>query len=129
MRIEHVAIWTKNLEKLKDFYIKFFHGTCGEKYVNSKKGFESYFIKFEDGTRIELMQMSSIPLNANDIEKQYMGIIHIAFSVGSKVKVEELTEKLRAEGYKIVSEPRTTGDGYYESCVLDLDGNRIEITI
>lgn len=129
MRIEHAAIWTQNLDKLKEFYVKFFDGTCGEKYINSKKGFESYFIKFEEGARLELMQMSSIPLNINDIERQYIGIIHIAFSVGSKEKVDELTEKLRAEGCKIVSEPRATGDGYYESCVLDLDGNRVEITI
>ncbi|MCT4594788.1 MAG: VOC family protein [Anaeromicrobium sp.] len=129
MRIEHVAIWTNNLEKLKDFYVEFFNGTCGEKYINSKKGFQSYFIKFQDGPRLELMEMYSIPSNKNDIEKQYIGIIHIAFSVGSKVKVDELTERLRSEGYKIVSEPRTTGDGYYESCVLDLDANRVEITI
>lgn len=129
MKIEHIAIWTPNLEKLKNFYVKFFDGTCEEKYINSKKGFESYFIKFEDGSRLELMQMSSIPSNINDIEKQYIGIIHIAFSVGSKVKVDELTEKLRAEGYNILSEPRITSDGYYESCVLDLDGNRVEITI
>lgn len=129
MRIEHIAIWTQNLEKLKDFYVNFFDGICGEKYINSKKGFESYFIKFEDGARLELMQMSSIPPNKNDIEKQYIGIIHIAFSVGSKERVDELTEILRANGYSISSEPRITGDGYYESCVLDLDGNRIEITI
>ncbi len=129
MRIEHVAIWTQNLEALKDFYVNFFNGNCGEKYVNEKKGFESYFISFEDGVRLELMQMSSIPSNKNDIEKQYIGIIHIAFSVGSKVKVDELTENLRSHGYKILSEPRITGDGYYESCVLDLDRNRIEITI
>lgn len=129
MKIEHVAIWTQNLEKLKDFYVKFFDGNCGEKYINSKKGFESYFIKFEDGTRLELMQMASIPSNLNNIEKQYIGIIHIAFSVGSKVKVDKLTEKLRVEGYKILSEPRITGDGYYESCVLDLDENRVEITV
>lgn len=129
MKIEHVAIWTRNLENLKDFYVKFFHGVCGNKYINSKKGFESYFIKFDDGSRLELMQMSSILPNLNDINKNYMGIIHIAFSVGSKTKVDELTSKLRTEGYKILSEPRNTGDGYYESCVLDLDGNRVEITI
>lgn len=129
MRIEHIAIWTQNLEELKNFYVNYFGGICGEKYVNSKKGFESYFISFENGARLELMQMSSIPSNKNDIEQQYIGIIHIAFSVGSKVKVDKLTEILRSHGYKVLSEPRITGDGYYESCVLDLDGNRIEITI
>ncbi len=129
MRIEHVAIWTKNLEELKDFYVRFFNGNCGEKYINCRKGFESYFIKFEDGSRLELMHSASIPSNKNDTKKQYIGLIHMAFSVGSKEKVDELTEELRYHGYIIVSEPRITGDGYYESCILDLDGNRVEITV
>lgn len=128
MRIDHVAIWTKHLEELKDFYVEFFNGTCGEKYINSKKGFESYFIAFDDGSRLELMRTSTIPLNENSIGEQYIGIIHMAFAVESKLKVDELTETLRVKGYTIFSEPRVTGDGYYESCILDLDGNRIEIT-
>lgn len=129
MKIEHVAIWTHNLEDLKDFYINYFDGISSEKYINSKKGFQSYFIEFEDGSRLELMQMDSIVSNIIDISKQYTGINHIAFSVGSKTKVDELTNKLEINGFDIISLPRTTGDGYYESCVTDLDGNRIEITI
>ncbi|WP_331619354.1 VOC family protein [Vallitalea guaymasensis] len=129
MKIEHVAIWTNNLEKLKDFYVNYFEGNCGTKYINPKKGFESYFIKFEDGCRLELMQMSSIVSNTTDINQQYTGISHIAFSVGSKTKVDEITKKLEIEGFNVLSQPRTTGDGYYESCITDPDGNRIEITI
>ncbi|GMQ56137.1 VOC family protein [Vallitalea sediminicola] len=129
MKIEHIAIWTHNLEDLKDFYINYFDGICGEKYINSKKRFQSYFIEFEDGSRLELMQMDSIVSNITDISKQYTGINHIAFSVGSKTKVDELTNKLEIDGFNIINLPRTTGDGYYESCFTDIDGNRIEITI
>ncbi|WML33656.1 VOC family protein [Clostridium sp. OS1-26] len=128
MKIEHVAIWTKDIEKLKKFYVDYFDGIAGDKYTNSKKQFESYFIKFESGARLEIMQMPTIPQNLNDIINQYIGLIHIAISVGSVEKVNELTDRLRNAGYKVVGEPRHTGDGYYESCVLDPDGNRIEIT-
>ena len=82
MKIEHVAIWTRNIEKLKEFYVEFFNGTCGEKYINPKKGLETYFIIFDDGARLELMQMDSIPSNTNVIDNQYIGIIHIAFLLG-----------------------------------------------
>ncbi len=128
MKIEHVAIWTKDIEKLLNFYVEYFEGIPGDKYTNTKKQFESYFIKFESGARLEIIQMPTIPANLNDTVKQYIGLIHIAISVGSIEKVNVLTEKLRNAGYKIVSEPRYTGDGYYESCILDPDGNRIEIT-
>jgi len=129
MKIEHIAIWSRDIEKLKSFYIDHFEGTAGDKYVNKQKQFESYFITFESGARLELMQMPAIPNNYNSIEEQYLGIIHIAFSVGSNEKVDALTGNLRNAGCVVVSEPRLTGDGYYESCVLDPDGNRIEITI
>ncbi len=129
MKIEHVAIWSKDIEKLKDFYVDYLNGIAGEKYKNTKKQFESYFVKFESGARLELMQMPSIPFNLNDNINQYIGLTHIAFSVGSVGEVNKLTELLRATGYKVVSEPRYTGDGYYESCVLDPDGNRVEITL
>jgi lactoylglutathione lyase len=128
MKIEHIAIWTENLESLKQFYVKYFHVSCGEKYINPKKNFESYFLSFEDGCRLELMQMPGVPASLNDPHKQFSGLIHFAISVGSKVKVDLLTEQLRSDGYAIVGEPRTTGDGYYESVVLDPEGNRIEIT-
>ena len=129
MRIEHIALWTRNLEKVKSFYVHYFNGTVGEKYFNPIKKFESYFIQFKSGARLEIMQMPTIPENLNDIDEQYLGLIHLAFSVGSEEKVNELTEELRIAGYRVVSEPRHTGDGYYESCVLDPDGNRVEITV
>ena len=128
MRIEHVAIWTRNIEKLKMFYIDYFGGIAGEKYTNSKKSFESYFITFNSGARLELMQMPSILLNLNETGSQFIGLIHIAISVGSIEKVNSLTEELLKAGVTVVSEPHFTGDGYYESCVLDPDGNRIELT-
>jgi lactoylglutathione lyase len=127
MRIEHIALWTKDLERIKDFYVEFFCGKPNDKYVNHKTGFESYFITFDSGTRLEIMQMPSIPVNRNDIDEQYTGYIHIAMSVESRKNVDELTNELRKRGHRVVSEPRETGDGYYESCVLDPDGNRIEI--
>ena len=129
MRIEHVAIWTGNLETLKKFYIKYFNCTAEDKYHNASNDFESYFLSFDNSTRLELMQMPSIPNNLNNPKVQYKGIIHIAISVGSKENVVEITEKLRSDEYTIISEPQTTGDGYFESCVLDPDGNRIEITV
>ena len=129
MRIEHVAIWTRDLERLKRFYTKYFNCIAGNKYRNESNDFESYFLSFDNGARLELMQMPSIPNNLNNTKIQYEGIIHIAISVGSKEKVVEITEMLRSDEYTIVSEPQTTGDGYFESCVLDSDGNRVEITV
>lgn len=128
MHIEHIAIWTTNLERLKQFYVTYFNAKAGHKYINSTKNFESYFLTFDKGSRLEIMQMPEIPTSANDLYKQFTGLIHFAISVGSKDKVDTLTERLRSDGYEVVGEPRTTGDGYYESVVLDVDGNRIEIT-
>lgn len=129
MNINHVALWTNHLEEMKDFYIKFFNAKPNEKYINSKKNFESYFLSFDNGTRLELMTI----INKNFIENipidENTGYTHISFSAGSKEKVDELTEQLRNEGYKIFDGPRTTGDGYYETKTVDFDGNIIEITI
>lgn len=129
MRIEHIAIYCKDLEAMRNFYENYFDGKSNEKYVNTKKGFESYFISFADGARLELMQMVGIPTSKNNIYEQFTGLIHFAVSVGSKEKVDELTEKFRKDGFEIIGEPRWTGDGYYESVILDIEGNRIEITI
>lgn len=128
MKIEHIALWTFDLEKIKNFYVRYFGGRPGEKYHNEEKGFESYFLSFDSGARLEIM---TITLMVEDEEKEMLktGFSHIAFSVGSKEKVDDLTDVLRRNGYMIVSEPRLTGDGYYESCVLDPDGNRVEITV
>jgi len=129
VKIEHVAIWTGDLERLKRFYTKYFNCIAGNKYRNGSNDFESYFLSFDNSARLELMQMPSIPNNLNDSKMQYEGITHIAIAVGSKENVVEITEKLRSNEYTIVSEPQTTGDGYFESCVLDSDGNRVEITV
>lgn len=129
MQIEHIAIWTKQLEILKDFYVKYFKASANEKYHNPKKSFSSYFLSFENGCRLEIMEKEGIPANINNIYDEYTGLIHFAVSVGSKEKVDEMTEKFRNDGFEIVGEPRITGDGYYESVILDPDKNRIEITI
>jgi catechol 2,3-dioxygenase-like lactoylglutathione lyase family enzyme len=125
MNIAHIAIWTDDLEAMKDFYTTYFGGVSNEKYVNTIKKFESYFITFDSGARLELMHKDSIikPLDA----EERIGITHIAFSLGSTDAVLSLTERLRTDGIRIVGEPRTTGDGYFESVILDLEGNRIEL--
>ena len=129
MTLEHVAIWTPNLERLKEFYVTYFGGLPNAKYTNPVRGFESYFLSFESGARLELMQMPTIPENLNDpIEKQYMGIIHLAFGVETMKEVEDLAELLKANGFPILSGPRKTGDGYYEFETLDPDNNRLEVT-
>lgn len=126
MKIEHIAIWTNNLERLKNFYEKYFNAVSNNKYINSKKGFSSYFLSFETGTRIEIMQKPQLDQNAN---KEKIGLTHFAFSVGSKEEVDRLTSLLETNGVLILSYPRTTGDGYYESLIADPDGNQIEITL
>lgn len=128
MKIEHIAIWTRDIEKMKGFYVTYFQISVGEKYINGKKNFHSYFLTFDDGCRLELMYMPGIPGNSNQTE-QYIGLTHLAIAVGSKERVDSLTEQLRMDGYKIIGEPRTTGDGYYESVILDPEDNRIEITV
>lgn len=129
MRIEHVAIWSKDIEVLKTFYTKYFQCTPGEKYSNPKKNFESYFLSFDGGARLEIMQMPGIEHHPGNSASQFIGLTHLAISVGSREIVDSITEKLRTDGYVIVGEPRTTGDGYYESVILDPEQNRIEITI
>ena len=129
MHIEHIAIWTNNLEELKSFYQTYFQARAGEKYMNPDKGFESYFLAFVSGARLELMRMPGIPESRNDIDDQFTGYIHLAISVGSEQEVDSLTARLRQDGYRVVGKPRRTGDGYYESVVLDPDGNRVEITV
>ena len=129
MKLEHLAIWTKDLDRLKIFYEKYFHARAGEKYFNSNKQFSSYFLYFEDGCRIEIMQKPGLTELVDTFGNENKGLAHFAFSVGSKQKVDELTNQLRTDGFAIISEPRTTGDGYYESQVADPDRNLIEITI
>ncbi len=129
MYIKHIAIWSKDIDKLKIFYETCFGAKAGKRYVNPAKQFESYFLTFADGASLELMQKPGISELPYDEEKQFAGFSHLAISVGSKEQVDSLTARLGKDGFTIVSKPRQTGDGYYESCVLDPDGNRIEITI
>ena len=129
MKIEHLAIWVDDLETMREFYLTYFDFTSGEKYTNEKKGYSSYFLVFGDGeTRLELMKLKDI---TSDPGKRGLmkGMAHFAISVGSKEAVNQLTERLRRDNYTIESEPRTTGDGYYESVVLDPEGNYVEITV
>lgn len=128
MHIEHVAIWTRDLERLRVFYETYFDARSGQKYVNEGKQFASYFLSFSSGARLELMSMPHIPETRNDVLQQFTGIIHVAFSTGSEEQVDRLTRRLVDDGFTVVDGPRRTGDGYYESVVLDPDGNRIEIT-
>lgn len=128
MKINHLAIWVKDLEKSKKFYIKYFGAVANEKYHNPVKKFSSYFLSFgDDNIRLELMYKPNI-FTSKQSDSETVGLAHFAFSAGSKEEVDLLTEKLWEEGYKILDGPRTTGDGYYESVIADPDGNRIEIT-
>ena len=127
MKIEHIAMYVTDLEKARDFFVRYLGRVSNDGYHNVNTDFRSFFVSFEDGARLEIMTKPEVvdaqkPLNRT-------GYAHIAFSVGSKEKVDELTERLRADGYEVVSGPRTTGDGYYESCVVGIEGNQVEITV
>ena len=129
MTLEHVAVWTNRLEQLKDYYFTYFDGIPNDKYTNNKKGFESYFLTFASGARLELMQMPAIPDNLNDtVKAQHQGIIHLAFGVDTMQEVDEKAARFAKDGFTILSGPRKTGDGYYEFETLDPDNNRLEVT-
>ncbi len=127
MKIEHIAMYVNDLEKAKAFFVKYFAAKSNDRYLNQKTNFQSYFLSFDDGARLEIMNkpgMSDLP---KDLART--GYVHLAFSVGSEDKVNALTAELKADGYEVISGPRMTGDGYYESCLLVLEGNQIEITV
>lgn len=125
MKIEHIALYVRDLEVTKNFYMKFFSLQCNKKYTNAK-GFSSYFLTFESGARVEIM---SLPELNQSGKLPCFGYAHIAISVGSAECVDRLTKCIENDRYKVISQPRTTGDGYYESVIADPDGNLIEITI
>ena len=127
MKIEHVAMYVKDLERARDFFVKYFNASSKDGYHNKSTDFRSYFLTFEDGARLEIMTRPDIQDDEKSLKRT--GFIHLAFSVGSKEKVDELTERLKSDGYEVISGPRTTGDGYYESCVIGVEGNQIEITV
>lgn len=126
MKIEHIAMYVNDLEAARSFFVSYLGGRSNDGYHNRNTGFRSYFISFDDGARLEIMNKPEM----EDIEKPLnrTGYVHIAFSVGSRARVDELTDELRSSEYEVVSRPRTTGDGYYESCVVTVEGNQIEIT-
>lgn len=127
MKIEHIAMYVKDLEGAKQFFERYMGAVSNEMYHNKTTGFRSYFLSFEDGARLEIMNKPDM----DDADKtlQRTGFIHVAFSVGSREKVDMLTAQLKEAGYEVISGPRTTGDGYYESCIVAIEGNQIEITV
>ena len=127
MRIEHIALYVNDLESARRFFVKYFGATSNDSYHNPQTDFRSYFLSFDKDARLEIMnkpKMSNLPKEINRT-----GYAHITFSIGSKEKVDTLTAELKADGYEVISGPRTTGDGYYESCIIALEDNQIEITI
>jgi len=126
MKIEHIALYVTDLETMKKFYEDYFSAKSNDKYHNPTTGLETYFLSFDEGSRLELMTRPDIVSQEKPLFRT--GITHLAFSTGSKELVNQLTQRLKNDGYEVISGPRTTGDGYYESCVLDPEGNQIEIT-
>ncbi len=151
MHIEHAALWTKDLQRLVAFYVEYFGAVAGERYFNPRRQFTSYFLSFSSGARLEVMSTSPTqPAGARSAssptgdaaptqpppsgsaptgEGPGVGAAHLAFATGSEAQVDALTARLRTAGYPVLDGPRRTGDGYYESVVLDPDGNRVEITV
>lgn len=127
MKVSHIAIYTKDLEKMKNYYETYFSAKSNQKYHNPATGLETYFLSFEEGTKLEIMTRPN--LHENDTPTLHTGWAHLAFSVDSKEKVDSLAQQLLADGYTVFSGPRVTGDGYYESCVSDPDGNQIELVV
>ncbi len=127
-RIDHVAVWTSDIERLADFYGRYFGAAVAASYRNPARGFESRFLSFDGGARIEVMSSARLTQTVPEPGAERFGLTHLAISVGSEARVDQLAAILRADGYAIVDGPRRTGDGYYEAVVLDPDGNRVEIT-
>lgn len=127
MVIEHIAMFVNDLEGARDFFVEFLGGRSDDGYHNTETGFRSFFVSFDDGARIEIMNSPYMIDGGEKLDR--IGYEHIAFSVGSKEKVDELTEKIRSAGYEVINGPRITGDGYYESCVVAIEGNRVELTV
>ena len=127
MRIEHIAMYVNDLDAARDFFVRYFNATSNEGYHNKTTDFRSYFLHFDDGARLEIMKKPVMEYFQKTLSRT--GYVHIAFSLGSKDAVDALTEKLKQDGYAVISGPRTTGDGYYESCIIGIEGNQIEITV
>lgn len=125
MYIEHIGMYVNDLERAKEFFVKYFNATAGNRYHNKITDFYSYFLTFDNGTRLEIMNRPGMEKGPAGLV--HTGYIHVAFRLGSKEAVDDLTERLKKDGYEVISGPRTTGDGYYESCIVGIEGNQIEI--
>ena len=126
IKIEHIAMYVNDLDAAKEFFEKYFNAKSNEKYHNIKTGFQSYFLIFNGGARLEIMSKPDVAVDDKALTKT--GYAHLAFSVGSRENVDNLTAQLKSDGYSVISGPRVTGDGYYESCVMGFENNQIEIT-
>lgn len=127
MKIEHIALYVNDLEKAKDFFVTYFNAVSNDGYHNPNTDFRSYFLSFNDGSRLEIMTKPELTDSGDFLNR--FGYAHVAFGVGSKDAVDSLTARLKQDGYPVISGPRATGDGYYESCILGFEGNLIEITV
>ena len=128
MRLDHMAIWVSDLERMRCFYETYFEATAGLKYTNVTKGFSSYFLTFGSGARLEIMHKPDVVARPGGVETERLGYAHLALSVGSEAAVDALAARFEAEGHPVANGPRRTGDGCYEALVFDPEGNRIEIT-
>lgn len=126
MHIEHIAMYVNDIEKTREFFIKYFDAISNEGYHNKTTGFRSYFLSFDNGARLEIMNKPQMSDEEKGLNRT--GYIHIAFSLGSKEAVDVLTGKMKNDGYDVISGPRTTGDGYYESCIIGMEGNQIKLS-
>ena len=124
MKVDHLALYVLDIDSMRNFYVNYFNAKPSALYCNPHTGFRSYFLAFEDGARLELMTKPRLP---NEEGREHTGYAHIAFYMGSRAGVNALTARLKEDGFPVVSGPRTTGDGYYESCVLDPEHNRVEL--
>ena len=127
MKIEHIAMYVRDLEAARDFFLKYLGASSNSGYHNKTTDFRSYFLSFDGGARLEIMTRPQLADSDNTIAR--MGFVHIAFSLGSREKVDELTARLKDDGYEVLSGPRITGDGYYESCIVGIEGTQIELTV
>ena len=127
MKIDHIAMYVCDLEGARDFFVQYFGARSNTGYHNVRTGFRSFFLSFDDKTRLELM--SKPQMTDSEKQRNRTGFIHLSFSIGSKEQVDELTAQLKADGFEVIDGPRTTGDGYYESCIVGFEGNFIEITV
>ena len=127
IHMEHIALYVSDMQRARAFFVTYFGATAGTKYHNRNTNFQSYFLTFDGGSRLEIMTRPNLAQTQTEMPR--LGFAHIAFSVGSKEAVDTLTQRLQQDGYAVLSGPRTTGDGYYESCIGGTEGYQIEITV